>query len=728
MSRALPFALLLALPFGGCGEPLPGAGPDLGSPDTKALSRFHDCAELRGWVADAWTEALVMAAYGYGWGWGWGMGGAEDTADGDAGSDAGGAAPADWSETNVQEEGVDEPDIVKTDGDYLYVVQPWPAELTVVDAWPAQDAARVAGLALDGQPLSMFLEGDRAAVFASVWDDRILPDTGFRDGYGTRISLVDVRDRAHPVETRQIDVEGWYVDARRVGTDVYVVLQSWTYAPQEVWDLLGPTGPTLPTLDPNATEAERERVLAEARAILRPRVGAIVDAMGEDAFLPRVFDHAPDEVVAGEPLLACTDLYHPAELSDPAVLAVVHFDLGTLSPQVSATGLLASGWTVYASTDHLYVAQASWAWWSGWEDVDLSTQIHRFVLEGTNTVYEASGDVDGWLLSRWATSEWGGYLRVATTDMGGWVAVDDAEGDVGEVPAEPANNVFVLDRSLKVVGELRGIAPNEQIYAARYMGDVGFLVTYQQIDPLFTLDLSNPTAPALVGELEVPGYSSYLHPAGPDRLLAVGMDGDASGRVTGFQASLYDISDLSAPVQVDRLTVAGDDWSWSEALWDAHAFTYYDNVLSVPVYTYAYDYGTGAGSGFSGLWVVDVDLAAGLEELGRVDHADIVAESECRYGEVWSEDGTVTSGGACPDDYWWANMRRSVVIEDKLYSISDYGIKVNQHRDPSVEYARVLFWPLDDGTPTDPIDPPDPTDPTDTGASPPVDTAPPETE
>lgn len=250
--------------------------------------------------------------------------------------------------------------------------------------------------------------------------------------------------------------------------------------------------------------------------------------------------------------------------------------------------------------------------------------------------------------------------------------------------------MFVLeqaDADLNVIGELRGIAPTEQIYAVRFLGETGYVVTFRQTDPLFVVDLSDPTAPSIAGELHVPGYSSYLHPIAGGYLLAVGMDGTEDGTVTGFAVSLFDVRDPANPTRVDQLTIESDDWSWSEALWDHHAFTYYNGVLSVPIYTYDYDDATGAWDGFSGLLVVDVDTDAGLSEIGRVDHADMVADSECPwYGEGY--------GRSCPDDYWYAGMRRSVVIEDELYSISDYGVKVTAQRDPADEIAQALFRPL----------------------------------
>jgi hypothetical protein len=315
-----------------------------------------------------------------------------------------------------------------------------------------------------------------------------------------------------------------------------------------------------------------------------------------------------------------------------------------------------------------------------------------------------------------------GYLRVATTDMNSWgggmgegdVATSDggstgsgsssgsSAGSSGgeepapppttteEEPAEPGNNVFVMELqgdTLATVGEVRGIGPNEQIYAVRFLGDEGYVVTFRQTDPLFVLDLSSPTNPQVVGELHVNGYSSYLHPLDGGYLLAVGMDGTADGTITGFAVSLFDVRDPTNPTRVNQLTIASDNWSWSESLWDHHAFTFHDGVLSVPIYTYDYDDSSGAWSGFSGMLVAGVDTSSGVSELGRVDHADLVRDSLCLWDEAeWGYD-------PCASDYWWSAMRRSVVIDGNLYSISDYGLKVTDQDAPDTELARVLFRP-----------------------------------
>ena len=141
-------------------------------------------------------------------------------------------------------------------------------------------------------------------------------------------------------------------------------------------------------------------------------------------------------------------------------------------------------------------------------------------------------------------------------------------------------------------------------------------------------------------------------------------------------------------------SVSSDDWSWSESLWDHHAFTFHNGVLTVPLYTYDWDDGDETWTGFSGLWVIAVDPGgAGLTELGRVDHADLVAQSECVYYYDWYGDTEYTE--PCPDDYWYAGVRRGVIMEDKLYSLSDYGVKVSELWEPDTTVATALFHPLE---------------------------------
>jgi uncharacterized secreted protein with C-terminal beta-propeller domain len=218
-------------------------------------------------------------------------------------------------------------------------------------------------------------------------------------------------------------------------------------------------------------------------------------------------------------------------------------------------------------------------------------------------------------------------------------------------------------------GQVSGIAPGERIYATRFLGDKGYLVTFVQVDPLFTLDLSEPTNPQIVGELKIPGYSAYLHPLDENHLLAVGRHGNDRGRLNGLAVNLFDVSDFANPILAHQYLIGTDSnaWGWSEVLSNHHDFTFHRDVLSFPVYHYS------GGHRYDGLFVLAVDKNAGFAELGRVYHADYFS---CRMSSL----------AICS-----AQMRRSIYIEDYLFSISDRGIKVNQLLRPEVELATV-WW------------------------------------
>ncbi|MEO0606031.1 MAG: beta-propeller domain-containing protein, partial [Myxococcota bacterium] len=521
---------------------------------------------------------------------------------------------------------------------------------------------------------SMFVAGDRVAVFSQVWteyDERTgrQIESPYRDGYATRITLVDVSDRTNPVVERTLDVDGWMTSARLLGDDLYLVLQTYAWVPPELWeDAWEVQDKQLREYPWEGTEEEKLQWRRQARALLRPIVERHVADTPIDKLLPRQYETLPGRDIEPRSLLSCRDVYHPEGLSEPSVLTMTHLDLSGDDTDLTGTGVMANGWTVYASQDNLFVAQTSNWWWWGWGEIDATTHVHRFALDGGASTYTGSGKVDGWLWSQFAMSEYDGYLRIATTD--GWTP----DGPAG-------NNLFVLDGRLEQVGEVAGFAPGESIYAARFMGDEGYVVTFRQIDPLFTFDLSDPENPKLMGELEMPGFSSYLHPFGEDRLIGVGMDGDETGRVFGLSINLFDVSDLTSPTRIDQIVVNSDDWTWSEALWNHLAFTMHRDVLSLPVYTWE------GNQGFSGMFSVAVTEDA-LSEVGRVGHGDLVDESQCLW--TWEFEY-----GTCANDWWYASMRRSVVIEDNLFSISDYGIKITDLNDPSVEHARVLFYPLD---------------------------------
>lgn len=663
-SAALPLAL--ALSISGC-QTAPPVTPDL----ELTLRRMVDCDDLEATVTTSLVEAIVDGRYGnYRGGWL-----AEDGAvDAPSADDGGGSGPTDYSTTNVQEAGVDELDLVKTDWRHLFIASD--RALQIVKSWPIADTAHVGRLTFRGWLSGLFLVDDVAVVFEQDWSDA--------DGRAhTKVHFVDVSDPTDPTIDRTVRYDGWLTDARLVEGDVYAVLNQWMDIPYEIWEIGWDDTLGLPEIDWDAPEYEREAAKAQMRQLIAPRVAAAVADLSASDLLP-----SWDDGLGGgsTPLLGCSDIYAPGSATHLSMMSVVRLDPADGS--TGSTGLLGDGWNIYASTNNLYVAQSSWWWW-GFEEEGVS-HIHQFSLHGDgDPIYEGSGSVEGWLYDQFAMSEHNGYLRVVSTDFRWWGMETEAEA--------PANHVSVLQNqsgSLVRVGHVGGIAPNEQIRAARLMGDKGYMVTFETTDPLFTLDLSDPVAPRVVGELHMPGFSAYLHPVGADHLLAVGMDGLDDGTLTGLAITMFDVSDFANPEIESQLalnppTGNGWSWSWSEAMWDHHAFTYHRDVLTIPAFFEQYDPATERWDGFSGTVSFDARAGHDIAEIGRVDHHDLVSQSQCIY-DIWYDwDWDACAWGS----YWYAKVRRSVVIEDNLFTISDYGVKVTDLLDPTVEHARVVYYP-----------------------------------
>jgi hypothetical protein len=285
--------------------------------------------------------------------------------------------------------------------------------------------------------------------------------------------------------------------------------------------------------------------------------------------------------------------------------------------------------------------------------VTEATTIHRFLFDvgAPSTSYDASGVVPGRILNQFSLGEHEGFLRVATT--------------VGYLPSpDCTNNVYVLeprDGALEVVGEVTGIAPSEDIRSARFVGDRGFVVTFKKTDPLFVLDLSDPTTPQIAGELEIPGFSTYMHLMDADHLLTIGFDADDQGDFAwfaGVQLQIFDVSDMANPRRT-HLEIIGTRGTASEATGNHLAFNYFGplDLLAIPMAIC--EGGSGGEYGdvmtFNGLLVYDVTVEDGFSEHGRLSHgvpADV--ESAC---STWWTDST-------------SQVKRSVIMDDYVFSIA----------------------------------------------------------
>jgi hypothetical protein len=559
------------------------------------------------------------------------------------------------STTNNQIAGVDEADFVKNDAGYLYVVSG--SHLRVIDAWPAAEAHELSRLAIEGTPRSLFVQADRAVVYSSLnvvdgeesWG-RASCSYGYGcdftgDGRPTKITVVDLADKARPVVLREIRSTGSFLAARRIGDAVHTVL---TQPPLQVPGLsYWPEEDLCDLADANVhihlafdkLRRKNRRLIRDAGRWLPSVADRIVTAAGEQTEVHR----------------SC-DLYGAAV--GEALTTVLSFDVTALERLATATILSRPG-PVYSSAEALYMAvpdPTSQPY--AYAEADKSeSDVHKFALDDATARYVGSGRIKGRVLNQFAMDEHDGFLRVATTS--GHVPDPDVHSTV-TVLAEGL-------RELTAVGAIDHLAPTEDIRSVRFAGDRGFIVTFKKTDPLFVLDLAEPAAPKVLAELKIPGFSTYMHMMDADHLLTIGYDAADQGDFaffTGVLLQIFDVSDPTAPVLAHK-HVIGTRGSSSAALTNHLAFNYFapKNLLSIPM-TVCEGGNSDGGSGdqmtFSGLQIYDVTAEAGFALRGEVPHP--AGQNITCYN-------------------WWTDassqVERSVIMDDFVFSISQSLIKVN---------------------------------------------------
>jgi uncharacterized secreted protein with C-terminal beta-propeller domain len=456
--------------------------------------------------------------------------------------------PGGYSGTNNHEAGVDEPDLVKTDGKRIVTVQA--GVLRVVDAVTRAQVARVvvdSGRQGPYELGELLINGDKVLLIGSRYGGM------YRDGPATpQVTLVDLAGT--PRVIGRFGMSGFVVDARQVGSTVRVVVRS---------------SPDI-DLPPNAGTPESYRL-------------ALLDAIGRADiadWLPAYTIDDNGTVTTGR--IDCSDVSHPADFTASAMLTVLTFDLAhdTIGDGDPVT-VTADGDTVYSNGPSLYVANDQrWRTMGRAEGesvaVQQRTEIYKFdTSKPGRPAFVGGGAVDGWLLNQYSMSDWNGHLRVATTSGA------TTWGGTGN----SVSTVYALrqdGRQLSVVGKVGGLGKGERIYSVRFVGPTGYVVTFRQTDPLYTVDLRDPTKPAVTGELKITGYSAYLHPAGDGLLLGIGQEASEQGRVQGTQISLFDVRDPAAPTRLAQYHVKG---ARSEAEFDPHAFLYWPatGLLVVPL-------------------------------------------------------------------------------------------------------------------------------------------------
>lgn len=577
------------------------------------------------------------------------------------------SAPTSVSKTNNQVANVDEADLVKTDGLFIYLAQA--SEFRIVSAWPAAAAALSSRLELGGTAKKLFVEGDRALVYVSVprssgqeqaaWMRTSGSDCTYGygcdfsgDGTATKIVLLDISDRAAPKLLRTIDMPGSLIAARRIGTTVHTVAS--------IGELTVPGLESYYTgcrgiLDGAALATELQTI-EEMRLSNEAKIAAATFDVG-------VLARQGDAVIGR---LDCSDFYRETQADGSGVTSVLSLDMASDATPTLANVISRAG-AVYASESSLYMSVphrrvAGYGWYDSIAEDEAST-VHRFRIgiEPTQTTYLASGIVPGHVLNQFAMDEHKGVLRIATTR--------------GQVPDPNVESVLsVLQQSgpaLNVIGQVDHIAPTEDIRSVRFQGERGYVVTFKKTDPLFVLDLADPANPSLVGELKIPGFSTYMHPLDANHLLALGYEADDQGSFAyfnGIQLQIFDVTKPTEPALLHK-KVYGTRGSSSSALTDHLGFTFLADrgLLALPV-----SICEGGGNGqygslsFSGVVAIDVSLQSGFAELGRLEEPYPAEQTGFQYG------------GACSD--WWTDsnsvVRRTVVLDDFLYAVSESRVRI----------------------------------------------------
>jgi uncharacterized secreted protein with C-terminal beta-propeller domain len=606
-------ALGLTVPLiglGGVGGTALVGSPDRAAAAKPALKRFGSCAAVAEYVrrhAENNLPPLPMAA--------------EDVVL-DGGQPARAQAPvssgelgADDSQTNVQEAGIDEPDIVKSNGATLFAIAngrlyavdatgPVPTVLGSLRLSPGR------GEHPDAYGEQLLLAGDRALVISNAYADSPPWER-------TILTEVDVSDPVAMRPIRTMRVDGSFITARLAAQTARVVVSA---------------APGLPLIP----EATGMQALQRGQGATRP------------GWMPKAVTRDRETgTVDRRRLVPCNDVGRPRRFAGVGLLTVLTIDLARGLPAIDTDAVMTSGETVYASPDALYVATQRWlgADMAAERVSEVSTLIHKFDTSSPRaTDYRASGRVPGFMLSQWSMSERDGLLRVASTTSPPWNGTDPA--------GESESYVTVLGEAgnaLREVGRLGGLGRGERIYAVRFFDDIGFVVTFRQIDPLYAIDLSDPARPHKLGELKIPGYSAYLHPVSDDLLLGIGQDADRKGVTRGVTASLFDVTSLSDPIRVDRWRAGRG--THTEVEYDHHSFLHWPpaKLAVLPVEAWGYDAPRFVGAVGLRVEIGEDGTPVGIGELGRVSH-----------GRSWD-----------------AAIRRAVVVDGRLLAISARAVSVH---------------------------------------------------
>jgi len=592
-------------------------------------------------------------------------------------------AASDYSTTNIQVQGVDEADIVKNDGKFVYMIKG--DTVRIVQVYPATAMKELVKIKLQTDPSDefypseMYVDGDTLVIIGSKSNYSYAAKSPmpyyYRSYDRTKIYVLDMKDRSNPVVKRSIEFDGNYNTSRKIGDTAYLVLN---------------------------------RNVGNIYPIYDETIKGYIQPNSADV-MPKMKDSVDNKE---KPIGKCSDVMILPRPNNLNYIITVAVPLKDYDKSVSEELIVGNGDNVYASQDNLYIADTDWNYY--YSGNSQHTAIYKFNLGDGTIKYQSSGSVPGKILNQFSMDEYNDYFRIATTVGDSW-----SEGSRSD------NAIYVLNSKMNVVGSVDNIAKGEEIYAVRFIGTKVYVVTFKYIDPLFVIDLSVPTSPKVLGELKIPGYSKYLHPYDENHLIGFGNEVDESidadkvhspdavyyTAVQGLKIGLFDVTDMKHPKEMFK-EVIGDRGTDSELLTNHKAllFNKEKNLLAFPIIVKQYDEDTCSKSTYStcpsdcvktcvpssckldnglqicttdcdgvnscatdsyreaktifqGAYVYNVDLTNGFKFKGKITHSTLsdVIDRDFAYGEG-SYDNMI---------------QRIIYIGENLYTISQSMIKAN---------------------------------------------------
>lgn len=479
-----------------------------------------------------------------------------------------------YSETNTQVKGVDEADIVKTDGKNIYyVVKEYNGYgIAIINVNTNEKVNKIEYDNNEIYPSEIFLYKDKLIVIGNKYQNNKtvieetettskryleLTDVAYIGNSMTTIVVYDVSDVLNIKEIRKVEIEGNYISSRMIEENIYVISSKDLYQ-------------------------------------------YYYGSLREDELQSRYLDTAiSDDLICKD----YKDIYYFPESEESNYLNIASFNVNNLE-DANVKTFLGAGSDVYCSENNLYITKTNWNY-KMIEDSTAETSIYKISLNGTKLVLEAETKIPGMIINQFSLDEYNGNLRIAVTKYNNNSSEDTS------------NNLYILDSKLSVIGSIENMAEGEKIYSVRFMGNKGYIVTFKQVDPLFVIDLSNPINPSVVGELKIPGYSSYLHPYDENHIIGIGYNTTETSYGStvndGIKLSMFDVSNPTNPIEMFN-TVIGDKHTNTSATYDHKAvmFSKEKNIIAIPIVQYNRKYESKAV-------IYNIDFENGFNQLGEIE-------------------------------------------------------------------------------------------------------------